>query len=95
MLSESIITETTWRCYLCGRTGKMEEHHVFFGTANRKLSEAYGLVVPLCPDCHRNGSMAVHRCRETDLRLKRAGQRAFEKTHSREQWMEIFGRNYL
>ena len=32
------------RCWLCGRYGLMEEHHIFSG-ANRKLSEKYGLKV--------------------------------------------------
>lgn len=32
---------------------------------------------------------------ETDQRLKRACQRRFEETHSREEFMIIIGRNYL
>lgn len=43
------------RCWLCGRWGWLEEHHIF-GGANRKKSEKYGLKVGLCGDtCHRNG----------------------------------------
>ena len=30
------------RCWLCGRWGWLEEHHIF-GGANRKKSEKYGL----------------------------------------------------
>lgn len=33
--------------------------------------------------------------RELDLRLKRECQAKFEETHSREEFMKIFGRNYL
>ena len=32
---------------------------------------------------------------QTNLKLKQAGQQAFERTHTREEFMRIFGRNYL
>ena len=37
----------------------------------------------------------VHFDRELDLRLKRECQEEFEKRHSHEEFMAIFGRNYL
>lgn len=86
--------QTKQVCYLCGRLVYLERHHLFFG-ANRKPSENYGLWVWLCPDCHRTGKQAVHKDYETNLRLKQAGQQAFERTHTREEFMRIFGRNYL
>lgn len=82
-------------CELCGREGQTNAHHVFFGTANRKLSDKWGMVAMLCPDCHQNGPRAVHRCRETDLVFKRRYQEIFEKEHSREEFRRIFGRSYL
>jgi len=36
-----------------------------------------------------------HNDAEVDDMLKRLGQKAFEESHSREEFMEIFGRNYL
>ena len=36
-------------CWLCGRWGHLEEHHIF-GGANRKKSTRYGLTVFLCGD---------------------------------------------
>lgn len=88
-------------CYLCGSSGiddmcGLEQHHVF-GGPNRKLSERYGLKVYLCGEkCHRNGPQAVHRNRMTNLAIKTAGQKAFEKYHgTREDFRRIFGRNYL
>ena len=81
-------------CHVCGRVQNCEEHHVFFGS-NRKHSEQWGMVVWLCPDCHRIKKWSVHMNRDTDLRLKREQQMIFEQTHSREKFMEIFGRNYL
>lgn len=38
-------------CYICGRCGVTEQHHVF-GGSNRPKSERYGLVVDLCRGCH-------------------------------------------
>lgn len=85
-------------CYLCGRNGNgdvLESHHCI-GASNRNNSEKYGLKVWLCGDrCHRNGKNAVHRNRKTDLKLKRIAQAKFEETHSREEFVSIFGKNYL
>lgn len=80
------------RCYLCGRIAT-ETHHVLEGP-NRKHSERYGLTVRLCHDCH-TGDHGAQYDREKNLRLKREAQQAFEKTHTREEWMSIFMRNYL
>lgn len=77
-----------WQQYL-------EEHHVIFGTANRRLSERYGLKVYLCPDHHRTGTMAVHRNAEVAEILIKAAQIAFMKKYSFDQFISIFGRNYL
>lgn len=84
-------------CFLCGsRASDLEEHHVFGGTANRKLSEKYGLKVFLCGDrCHRNGKQAVHRNKEVALWLKTKAQQKFEEVYPEEDFLSIFGRNYL
>ena len=77
-------------CELCGRTA-IHRHHVMFGAKNRKWSEKYGLVASLCLECHQ----FVHSNRAMDLRLKERYQSVFEVTHSREEFMKIFGRSYL
>jgi hypothetical protein len=82
------------RCFLCGRTTGLFTHHVIGGTANRKLSEKYGLTVRLCLDCH-TGPDGVHMNRKKGDSLKRLAQIAFEARHSHEEWMEIFRKNYL
>lgn len=47
------------RSYVCARCmfyGNLieaaEVHHIFFGTANSKLSEKYNLKIPVCRECH-------------------------------------------
>lgn len=83
-------------CYICGRYCQTEDHHIFFGTGNRRNSEEYGLKADLCPECHRYGPNAAHESAETADYLHRIGQQAFEdQIGSREQFIEIFGRNYL
>ena len=82
-------------CHFCGKTINLEEHHIFFGTSNRKNSEKYGLKVNLCPVCHRDNVVGVHGSRQRDLILKRQAQEHFEKEYTREEFMRIFGRNYL
>lgn len=90
---KSIIQEDTDYCFVCGRYGT-EIHHILFGTANRKLSDKYGLVIGLCYEHHR-GRTGVHQNRELDLTMKRVAQREFIKTYQNEDFLAIFGRNYL
>ena len=54
-------------------------------------SDVNGCTVFLCRKHHNE----VHKNREMDLRLKQLCQREFEKTHSREEFMALFRRNYL
>lgn len=90
--------QTDHECYFCGRKYGLEKHHVFAGVANRKISEREGLWVYLCQDfnkgCHR-GTDGAQYDKEKNLLLKQDAQFAFEKTHSRAEWMEIIGKNYL
>ncbi len=93
-MAKSVMNSRKGFCYLCGREGATEEHHIF-GGPNRKLSEKYGLKVYLCHACHRTGQDAVHVSAETMARLRKAGQAAFERSHDRESFMRIFGKNYM
>lgn len=72
----------------------LEEHHVMHGTANRHLAEKWGLKVWLCPDHHRTGRYAVHKCNNSDKGLKKQAQERFEEIYSYDKWMEIFGKDY-
>jgi len=78
------------------RCGKpyAEQHEVFFGP-HRQKSIAYGLQKDLCAEHHR-GPLGPHQCREYDLQLKREAQARFEaEMGTREDFMRIFGKNYL
>ena len=83
-------------CYICGSTCNLHEHHIFFGTANRQLSEKYGLKVFLCVTHHTGSRNAVHMNRDADLYLKRIAQSEFESVHgTRDDFISIFGKSYL
>lgn len=83
------------QCFICGKTGYTERHHIY-GSANRKYSEQYGLTVYLCPECHRTSEISAHRNKEVRITLQRISQRTFEKKcGSRDKFTEIFGKNYL
>lgn len=85
------------KCWLCGKVGAMERHHIF-GGANRNKSERDGLVVLLCGDsCHRNGPRAAHQCAETALELRKFGQRVwmYNNEASTDDFRLEYGKNYL
>lgn len=82
-------------CYICGTPLNLHKHHIYAGTANRKLSEEYGCWVYLCATHHNMSRFSVHQNREIDLGLRRKCQEAFEQTHTRQEFVAIFGRNYL
>lgn len=84
------------QCLVCG-SWNIEDHHIFFGVAKRKLSEKYGLKVWLCPTHHR-GTQGVHgrEGHKLDMELKQLGQKSFEYHYgTRNEFIKIFGRSYL
>lgn len=83
--------DDTKECYLCGRKGILHRHHMIHGNAGRKKAEKYGLVCYLCPDCH----MRVHDFGVGDRFLQKKAQKYFEQQYGHDEWMRIFGKNYL
>lgn len=88
-------------CYLCGKLNHnffchnyLETHHIF-GGPNRKISEMQGFKVKLCIAHHRTGPEAVHRNMKNMRLIQRDAQKAYENTHTRQQFMRLIGRNYL
>ena len=99
------------RCYICGQTYWLEDHHIFGGKANRPLSEKYGLKVWLCREHHR-GDTGVHKNAKLSNHLKVIGQIVFEKTYKfedlppkitmtlkcedmRSAFIKTFGKSYI
>lgn len=78
-------------CRLCGRYKNLETHHLIFGRGQRQLADRYKLTVGLCRECH----MRLHNNKELMEWSKRLGQKMFEKDHTRDEFIKIFGSNYL
>lgn len=77
-------------CEICARTAQ-HRHHVYGGTANRKMSEKMGMTAMLCRDCHS----LVHSSYSVRVQLCQRYQKLYEQTHSREDFMKKIGRSYL
>lgn len=103
---KSILQEDWDICHLCGRPAgwnsngmfdSLEEHHIFEGNPRRELSDDYGLTVRLHGiECHREGKNSAHKNIKVRRKLEAEAQQQFEKVHgSREDFMRIFGKNYL
>ena len=93
---DSVLDTEKGKCYVCGREGVTHRHHICFGVGMRSLSEHYGLIVYLCPECH-TGTHGVHG-RDGDAMnrfLKAEAQKRFEELHSHEEWMMRIGRSYI
>ena len=88
-MGKSIIAINEHDCFLCKRPAS-EMHHCIFGRF-RKLSDKYGLVVPLCRECHE----IVHRNNDTALMLKQIAQDAFDQKYGEGEFIKVFGVNFL
>lgn len=98
---KSIMQTKKDQCFICNMLYNdpfakiTEEHHIFMGTANRKLSEAYGLKVYLCVMHHRTGNKAVHRDRNMCLWLMGQGKIAFKRRYPNLEFRDIFGKEFV
>lgn len=95
-LKKSLVTDDMDRCYICGSVKDIEMHHIF-GGPDRKISDKYGLIIPLCHRCHNEPPDGAHFSEQTARWLHEVGQRTFEmEGHSREEFLEVFKRgSYL
>lgn len=79
-------------CYICGHNNPTDVHHMMHGTANRRLADNDELTVHLCRHCH---DLVHAEALGYDDMLKAIAQGTYEKTHSRDEWMRMYGKNYL
>ena len=95
-MAKSIIQKEK-KCFICGKNGGywgLDRHHCF-GNANRNKSEKFGLVVWLCHDeCHLNG---VHKNAELNRMVQAKAQQKAMRHYgwTTEEFIKIFGKNYL
>lgn len=84
----SIFTNDLEHCIICGKK-RDNLHEVFFGR-NRQFSIKYGLVIPLCIECHQE----MHRNKELQDLWHEKGQTIFEETYPKLDFVNIFRKNY-
>lgn len=82
-------------CMVCRTTHNLHRHHIFEGTANRRISDANGFTVYLCGYHHNLSSAGIHFDKTLDIAVKRYAQQIYEQTHSRNEFIELIGRSYL
>ena len=89
------VLQTKKECIECGTKIGLHDHHIFYGTANRKKAEKYGLKVFLCQEHHSGGS-GVHFNKDLDMELKKLAQKYFEGHYgSRDAFRDEFGKSVL
>lgn len=84
----SILTYDLTTCIECGRP-KQDLNEIYPGR-NRQNSMKYGLVIPMCRECHTRYTND----RNMQLKWMKLGQQAFEKLYDLD-FRDIFKRNYL
>lgn len=90
----SIVQDDWEHCYFPDCSNRPTDTHHLFGGARRKHSERDGLKIHVCRQCH----IEIHEgeaCFYLQTILHKVGQRRFEETRTREEFMERYGRNYL
>lgn len=72
---------------------ELEKHHIFGGVANRPKSEEYGLFVWLTKEQHQ----FLHDNPLEMIKIKKIAQATFMEYYNKsvEEFIDIFGRNYL
>lgn len=96
----SIIYHDLTKCAVCGsKIGHIDLNEIFMGR-NRMNSIKYGLIMPMCRECHTR----FHNDRNMQLKYMRMAQKVFEEKcrkisenvgNPREYFISIFKRNYL
>lgn len=98
---KSILHQKDGTCYLCMKLENnyrihpvVHEHHIYLGKL-RQISEAEGFKVYLCLRHHMDGPEAVHNNQKNLRFLQEECQEFYERTHSRQQFRDLIGKNFL
>lgn len=81
---------TNGRCWVTGTTIDLDKHEIF-GGANRQISMKWGMVIELSRKWHDLAKLDEF----VRLFFQKWGQRQFEKMYPEEDFVKIFGTNYL
>ena len=94
-MARSIVSEKE-ECWACKTQISLHRHHIYFGSANRKLSEEDGCWIWLCARHHNMSDFGIHFDRAFDLGVKRICQERWEAIYGdREAFRKRYGKSYL
>ena len=84
-------------CYVCGQFYGLHDHHIFYGTGKRRISEREGLKVWLCGKHHNQSNYGVHFDKDLDKELKIIAETIWCEKNNKtpEDFIKVMGRNYL
>lgn len=74
-------------CEFCGKYSKRLDPHEIFGGSNRKRSIKNKFVKLLCRECHSNEKIIN--------KLRIDTQKEYEKTNTRQEFIDLIGKSYL
>lgn len=86
----SILTNDLLHCYIC-KIAYKDDFNEVFGGSNRQKSMKYGLVIPVCRKCHSQYDVNMKLREEIQQKAKVE----FFKTHTEEEFLKEFGKNYI
>ena len=79
-------------CDICGKKMAADTHHTVSGTSGRIICDQFEeMKLDLCRNCHDE----IHKNNTTAKLSKMYGQAMFEREHTREEFLKLFGINYL
>lgn len=80
------------------------QHHLVFGNGRRDMSDADGLIIPICDNCHTIGKNAIHDNPVAEKLSKMLGQAIWERNclasnaaleAARKEFMRRYGKSWL
>ena len=89
------ILQNEKECFITHATHGLHKHHIYPGYGTRQICEREGFYIWLIPPLHNMSDEGIHFNKGFDLYVKRECQRKYEETHTREEFMQLIGRNYL
>ena len=95
-MSKSIIQENK-ECYISHYIYGLHKHHIFEGTANRRLSEEDGLWIWLRPEWHNMSDRAIHFNKKLDIEIKQMAQQKWQEHYdkTKEDFIARYGKSYI
>ena len=93
-MSDSIMSNDKV-CFICGTPFNLHKHHIY-EAYRRKNSEKYGCWIYLCARHHNMSNQGIHFNKKLDTAIKQRCQEEWEaRFGNREDFIRVFGRNYL